>query len=250
MSDEYFASPPAVGTTQGNPAPIWELSGWWRRVGASTIDSLLLFIPITILVEASGLGPDPAPDDYSLSANLDLVGMILYLVSSSVYFMWTMSAWNGQTVGKRVTGIRVVKEDGTPVTAGFAFTRQTLVIGVLFGWLAILLLYIPTFLNYLWPLWDDKNQALHDKIVKSRVVREQPATDPGSFQVAQQQQAPFPVGAPPAPYAPPGAPVAPTATPFPPAPSAPPPPPAPGGTSTPYSPPPGFENPVPEDEEK
>lgn len=236
MSDEYFASTPAVGTSQDNPAPIWELSGWWRRVGASVVDSLLLFIPITIFVEAAGLGPDAAPDDYSLSANLDLVGMTLYLVASSVYFMWTMSAWNGQTVGKRVTGIRVVREDGTPVTAAFAFNRQTLVIGILFGWLAILLLYIPTFLNYLWPLWDDKHQALHDKIVKSRVVREQPATDPGTIQVAQQQQQmPFPVGTPP-----------PTA---PPAPStSPPPPPAPSGTSTPYTPPPGFENPVPEDE--
>lgn len=236
MSDEYFASTPAVGTSQDNPAPIWELSGWWRRVGASVVDFLLLFIPITIFVEAAGLGPDAAPDDYSLSANLDLVGMILSLVASSVYFMWTMSAWNGQTVGKRVTGIRVVREDGTPVTAAFAFNRQTLVIGILFGWLAILLLYIPTFLNYLWPLWDDKHQALHDKIVKSRVVREQPATDPGTIQVAQQQQQmPFPVGTPPPPA--------------PPAPStSPPPPPAPSGTSTPYTPPPGFENPVPEDE--
>ena len=31
--------------------------------------------------------------------------------------------------------------------------------------------FIPWLLNYLWPLWDKKNQALHDKIVSSYVVQ-------------------------------------------------------------------------------
>jgi uncharacterized RDD family membrane protein YckC len=26
-------------------------------------------------------------------------------------------------------------------------------------------------LDYLWPLWDDKSQAIHDKIAKTNVVR-------------------------------------------------------------------------------
>ena len=30
---------------------------------------------------------------------------------------------------------------------------------------------IPVLLDYLWPLWDQKNQALHDKVVSSVVVR-------------------------------------------------------------------------------
>ena len=30
---------------------------------------------------------------------------------------------------------------------------------------------IYTLLDDLWPLWDDKNQALHDKIAKTNVVR-------------------------------------------------------------------------------
>ena len=32
-------------------------------------------------------------------------------------------------------------------------------------------LYIATLLNYLWPTWDAGKQALHDKVVKTRVVR-------------------------------------------------------------------------------
>lgn len=227
MSDEYFSAQSEAAATAGNSAPVWELSGWWRRVGAYFIDSTLVGLPAVIIGEVVGAGSE--------DGTADVVTFLLILVGGAAYYMWTMSAWNGQTVGKRVTGIRVVKEDGQPITAGYAFTRQTLVIGFLFGWVALILLYIPTFLNYLWPLWDDKHQALHDKIVKSRVVREQPSTDPGISQVVQQQQVqqPFPVGAPQPPAAP--------------APSAPPPP-TPSGTSTPYTPPPGFENPVPDEE--
>jgi uncharacterized RDD family membrane protein YckC len=29
---------------------------------------------------------------------------------------------------------------------------------------------VPTLLNYLWPLWDDENEALHDKVCSTRVV--------------------------------------------------------------------------------
>jgi len=36
---------------------------------------------------------------------------------------------------------------------------------VLSGALGLLLL-----LDYLWPLWDDKNQALHDKLARTNVV--------------------------------------------------------------------------------
>src|SRR6478609_2432344 len=104
MSDEYFEATAA--------APVWELSGWWRRVGASFIDYFIVWIPVTVLVEVFGLGPDAAPNDYSIEANLDVVGLLGFLVASSIYFMVTMSAWNGQTVGKKVTGIRVVREDG------------------------------------------------------------------------------------------------------------------------------------------
>ena len=30
---------------------------------------------------------------------------------------------------------------------------------------------IYSLLNYLWPLWDDKKQAIHDKVAKTNVVR-------------------------------------------------------------------------------
>src|SRR4051794_34821721 len=32
-------------------------------------------------------------------------------------------------------------------------------------------LFIPTILDYLWPLWDERNEALHDKMAHTWVVR-------------------------------------------------------------------------------
>ncbi|MGK2879066.1 MAG: RDD family protein [Solirubrobacterales bacterium] len=243
MNDAFFAAP----SNELN-APAWELSGWWRRAGAYIIDSLLIGIPAIFLSElfasgTAGTAETGTGEDFAIEG-----GAVLFVfVITAIYYMWTMTAWNGQTVGKKVTGIRVVRENGESITPGYAFVRQSLVIGVLFGWIALILLYIPTILNYLWPLWDQKNQALHDKIVNSRVVLAHEVSNPG-------------IAVPPAPVAPAGQPTYGYTPPFPqepaaqppapqaPAPPPPPAPPTPDGTSTPYTPPPGFENPVPDDD--
>lgn len=231
MNGSSFSPP-----TSDAAAPVWELSGWWRRVGAQIIDSLIVGVPA--FVAAGILVVITIRDVEELSGSdfdrIQIYGTVISIVTASIYYCWMMSATNGQTLGKKVTDIRVVREDGKPVTVGFAFQRQILVMQLLFGWLAAILLYIPTLLNYLWPLWDSGNQALHDKIVKSRVVIATPvgvAEPPPPAQTEFAPQTPFPQ-APPAPPA--------TATP-------PPPPPAPGG-AVPYTPPPGFENPVSDDE--
>ena len=40
---------------------------------------------------------------------------------------------NGQTLGKQIVGIRVIRDDGDPYNFGTAFVRQFLVIQLLFG---------------------------------------------------------------------------------------------------------------------
>ena len=224
---------PQTPPPSGSP-PVYELSGWWPRAGALIIDSIIVGAiagAIGLIVGISLLSEDLDDGDYSYSGSLDFTFSILSLVIGAVYYCWIMSATNGQTVGKKATGIRVVREDGKDVDPGFAFVRQILVIQLLFNTFSWLLLWIPGLLNYLWPIWDDNNQALHDKIVKSRVVRARPLaqqqygtnyTDPQTFQPD--------VGAPPSPVAPP--------------------PPPPPGQPPSYQPPPGFTNPVPEEDQK
>lgn len=267
MNDQYFSP------TSGAPeAPVLELSGWWRRVGAQLIDSLILLIPILVLgviavVSLAGSEPESS-EDFGVGTGIFIVFIFLAsFVLPAVYYCWIMPKTNGQTWGKQATGIRVVREDGLPITVGFAFIRQVLVINLGFNLLGGFFLFnLPIIVDYLWPLWDPKNQALHDKIVKSRVVREREhaGVQPGepAWPVGTPTAPPAPTATP-VPYVPPGqqyvAPQAPPTPQFPQQPvqpqapppsSAPPPPPPPSGTSTPYTPPPGFENPVPDDEEK
>src|SRR4051812_6148494 len=138
-----YAGAPAYGSGPAMPPALQgrELSGWWLRVAATLVDSL--FVIFTLLI--------------GFFVNLFLMGR--------------EGEKNGMTLGKQVCGIRVIKADGTPVTAGFAALREIVVRWLLFGIVGSFFLGLPGLLDVLWPLWDDKNQALHDKVVSSYVVR-------------------------------------------------------------------------------
>lgn len=256
-----YSQPPGVA-----PGPVYELSGWWRRVGATILDGLIVAIITGILsvpfggftsqVNTTGGGGE-------FNFHLNGVGLLINMIVFVLVIPLVMARTNGRTVGKIAAGIRVVREGGQPVDLGFALLRELLVKNLLFGFVAVITLFIATLLDYLWPLWDDQHRALHDQIVKSRVVR---ADGPGGAATWTPSQ---PYGAPPQPYdtapwgqpAPPyrqqpAAPVAPwrAPPPQPPFPVAPPPPAAPvqpppaTAPVPPSPPPPGFDNPVPEDD--
>jgi uncharacterized RDD family membrane protein YckC len=78
---------------------------------------------------------------------------------------------NGTTLGKQVLAIRVFREDGQPVRFGLVLLRELVVRGFLFGTVGFLLFGLPGVLDLLWPLWDDRNQTLHDKIVSTYVIK-------------------------------------------------------------------------------
>ena len=106
-----------------------------------------------------------------------VVGIILGLaaiVASACYgafFMKRPGERNGQTLGKQIVGIRAVRDNGEPFGFGQAFLREFVVKGLLFGTVGSFFLYIPTLLDYLWPLWDDSDRCLHDMVVTTHVVR-------------------------------------------------------------------------------
>lgn len=132
-----------------------------NRVGALVIDGLIVGIPLGIIGAALGLFGD-------------VTGIIIYyaiaIVATIAYYAITMSREgerNGQTIGKQILEIRVVHESGTPMTPGRAILRD--VVGkYLLGFVTC---YIYSLLDYLWPLWDARKQALHDKIGSSFVLR-------------------------------------------------------------------------------
>jgi uncharacterized RDD family membrane protein YckC len=138
-----YAGAPAYGYGQQMPAVLQnaELASWGIRVGASLLDALFAIFTL----------------------------FIGYIVN--IFLMGREGEKNGMTLGKQLCNIRVVKEDGAPVTAGYAALREIVIRWLLFGIVGGFFLSIPTLLDVLWPLWDDKNQALHDKVASSYVVR-------------------------------------------------------------------------------
>lgn len=80
---------------------------------------------------------------------------ILY---TTVFLSW----WNGQTVGKRMMNIRVVRLDGEPITWWIAFERAG---GYAAGFATGLLGFAQVW-------WDSNRQGIHDRIVGTVVVVE------------------------------------------------------------------------------
>jgi len=96
------------------------------------------------------------------------VWIILAIIFQIAYPGLTMGRkgeHNGQTLGHQTVGVRVIKMDGSAFTAGNGIVRQFLVLGILMG-----ICGLVQIVNLLWPLWDEKNQALHDKVVNTLVV--------------------------------------------------------------------------------
>ena len=86
--------------------------------------------------------------------------------------MARQGAHNGETWGKQLIGIRVVRNSGQPMDFWTAALREVVVKGLLVGFASTIIPFLPWLLDNCWPLWDDENRALHDFIVDTRVVRD------------------------------------------------------------------------------
>jgi uncharacterized RDD family membrane protein YckC len=168
--------PPLAPESMGAVADRYVLSGWWPRAGAQLIDWLIVGIGALILVVAL-----TAPFSIGFFANDDVgvvsvaIGLMIAVICASIvallYAPAMMARTNGQTLGRMAVGIRVVRANGRPVDFGYAMLREVAVKTLLFGIAGALTGGLAQLADYLWPLWDEENRALHDMIVDSRVVR-------------------------------------------------------------------------------
>ena len=112
-----------------------------------------------------------------------LLDVLLFFLTLGVgYLIWELgfTLRNGQTPGKQLVGIRVIRADGTPSDWGWTFLRELVIKWLLFS---ILLSELFVWLvDYLWAFWDKDRQALHDKIMKTYVVEGQ-APPPSALDV-------------------------------------------------------------------
>ncbi|HMN26805.1 MAG TPA: RDD family protein [Caldilineaceae bacterium] len=88
-----------------------------------------------------------------------LVSAVTFLITYFVYpvFFWVIA---GQTPGKRLMGLRVIRTNGQRLTVGRAIGRA-------FGyWISAL----PLFLGFIWILFDGHRQGWHDKVADTYVI--------------------------------------------------------------------------------
>ena len=166
---------PPSGWQQPIAAPQgWEgrpLASWGSRVGAALLDWLILFIPVALLIVLVVVIALNSTGGGIVTGILSGVAYLVAVLFYAPVLMAREGEHNGQTWGKQIVGIRVIRDSGQPVDIGFAFIREFVVKGLLFGFVGSFLFSIPTLIDYLWPLWDDENRCLHDMVVSTHVVK-------------------------------------------------------------------------------
>jgi uncharacterized RDD family membrane protein YckC len=142
LADSYLSAEPLVSADIGS------------RVVAKLLDGLAVLAvvcPIAWVVSRllpSGFGP--------------IVAILVVLVGGSLLFgVYTMTAEyrHGQTFGKRLQGIRVVRENGASISVGQAIVRQ-------------LSMFLQVYwIDAMFALFTDKSQRAFEMLSKTRVVR-------------------------------------------------------------------------------
>ena len=137
-------------------------------------------------------GREEAREELKRRENMGIVRSIRHFLDdlgigfgwTALYFTFFTALWKGQTPGKRLLGIRVVRLNGQPMTLWAAFER--------FGGYAAGL--FTGLLGYAQVFWDRNRQGIHDKITETVVIRVQkgaPLPPPPPPPYGQRPGAPF-----------------------------------------------------------
>jgi uncharacterized RDD family membrane protein YckC len=181
----YQGLPVGPSTPDGQP-----LAGYGRRVGAYLIDGLIQLVLVMVLagwlyvralgshfdefsraLESGGSLPSFSVADVNWGA---LVAFVVVAAAIQFGYQVFFLSRTGATPGKQAVGIsvRLRERPGVP-SVGTAARRAALqVVLGLFGF-APGISYVTglaAVLDLLWPAWDDKRQALHDKLAATNVV--------------------------------------------------------------------------------
>ena len=125
----------------------YELAGFGQRFFAIFIDGIILAIIGGVL---GGILGNTATGSFGSF----VIGVAYY------WYFWTRN--NGQTPGKSVVNIRVIKTDGAPLSDADAVIRY---VGYYVSGFILLL-------GFIWALFDSNSQGWHDKLASTYVIKD------------------------------------------------------------------------------
>jgi uncharacterized RDD family membrane protein YckC len=152
-------------------APRVRAAGLTRRAIAAVVDAFVLvalFVTlqaISSLVVGHGmprfaqLGPAGLVDSVLSGSAMAATGLAMFLALCAIYAVW-FNAGAGQTLGKRLVGIRVIDGFGRPVGLGRSLVRTVALVPSL-GMAG---------LGVLWIGFDRERRGLHDRLADTHVV--------------------------------------------------------------------------------
>ncbi|MHB8771741.1 MAG: RDD family protein [Syntrophales bacterium] len=144
--------------------------GFWRRLFAYAVDKLILYAiaVLLLLVAIAALVLSGFSTHRIVAGGNPLKGIgpffLLYLgalfIIDMLYFTWFHGSV-GQTPGKMLLKLRVIRASGEEMTFGAAFLR----------WAGTYVSSLFLSLGYLWIALDGRKQGWHDKIAATLVIR-------------------------------------------------------------------------------
>lgn len=171
------------------------LAGWWQRVGAYLIDGLILAVVVSVLAfpfirdvlsalrdfidiaSTAAQNGSPAPSTTQMQSAISSAAVKIGLIGLTVNFVYavTFLMWKQATPGKLALGLRVRlrEQPGLPLSAVLLRWGTQSALPGLIGLVPVVgtLGSVFTLVDSLWPLWDPRRQALHDKVAKTNVIR-------------------------------------------------------------------------------
>ncbi len=150
-----------------------ELASFSRRFLALGLDLLILSLPLSIILMTYAILNDLQLYAPYYQTGIDLVPEIVYrfypvlLPTFSIWalviflYFWLTTFGGGQSIGKMLLKMRVIRLDASPCKLTCALWRT------IFQFISVMLF----FFGFFWAIFDCKRQSFHDKVVKTVVIR-------------------------------------------------------------------------------
>ena len=163
-----YAPPRAVVRDIADPSALATPADRGTRLGASILNGIIFgaMVYVPMLFGAMVSGATAAARGESGPGPMGSVGVVVAVIGFIVWFWLTIMymARNGQSIGKKLVGIKVVRTDGSPASLGRLIWLRNVVNGLI----SIVPLY--GFVDALF-IFGESRQCLHDKIADTVVLK-------------------------------------------------------------------------------